>query len=395
VTDDYLPETPPDHLRFPVAPRYRSASLADVMPSVATALGVAGTIDPLGFATKHAGLQRALVLLVDGLGYHQLDAASEASATIADLISGRFGTVDRLTTGFPSTTPASLVSLGTGALPGAHGILGFTVRVPGEDRVLNHIAWTDDPDPAVWQPLPTIFERARAAGVATRVVSKAQFAGGGLTNSAYRGADYIGETGIEPLADAMIDALTEPAGPVIVYGYHPDVDHIGHVHGVGSGHWLDQIRRLERLLARLAARLPGDAALFVTADHGQLNVPWDRRFDLDRDSRLRDGVHLVAGEPRVRYLHVEPGALADVVKTWQGVLGDAAMVMTRDEAITTGWYGEVAPAHVDRIGDVVVICRGQYAVIESVVDPGAAGLIGYHGSLTAAEVEIPLITLRW
>ncbi len=59
-----------------------------------------------------------------------------------------------------------------------------------------------------------------------------------------------------------------------------------------------------------------DAALLVTADHGQLNVPVEHRFDLDADPRLRAGVRLVAGEARVRYLHTEPGATADVVAAW-------------------------------------------------------------------------------
>ena len=66
---------------------------------------------------------------------------------------------------FPSTTPTSLTSLGTGVPPGQHGILGFTVNVPGTERVLNHIFWRDDPAPADWQPVPTWFERLRDAGV--------------------------------------------------------------------------------------------------------------------------------------------------------------------------------------------------------------------------------------
>ena len=116
----------------------------------------------------------------------------------------------------------------------------------------------------------------------------------------------------------------------------------------------------------MAALLPADAALLVTADHGQLNVPVEKRFDLDRDPRLRAGVEIVAGESRVRYLHTEPGAAADVRATWIGVLGDAAWVMSREEAVATGWYGEVAPAHLDRLGDVIVVCREDYSIMATV-----------------------------
>jgi hypothetical protein len=382
-------------LYAPVPPRYHEASISDILPGVLSALGVGGLPDPLSLGQTHAGLRRAVVLLVDGLGFHQLAAAATASPTIADFRDGRFGTVQRLTAGFPSTTPTSLAGIATGAPSGAHGILGFTLRVPGEDRVLNHIKWRDDPPPAAWQPVPTMFQRARDAGVAARVVSRPEFQGSGLTEAVYRGAEYIGASGAEPLADAIIDALTEPDGPTLVYGYEPDLDHAGHVFGPESPEWLDAARQLERLLARLAARLPADAALFITADHGQLTVPIEGRFDLDGDPRLRSGVAIVAGEPRVRYLHVRPGAAGDVLATWREVLGDAALVLTRDEAVATGWYGDVASPHLDRLGDVVVIGLDRHVVVASATEPLETRLIGFHGSITALEMEIPLITLRW
>ena len=97
------------------------------------------------------------------------------------MLAGRVGRVDELSCTLPSTTPTSLVSLGTGVPPGEHGVLGFTVNVPGTDRVLTHIVWRDDPPPATWQPVPTLYARAAAAGIDRAVVLPALFAGSGLT----------------------------------------------------------------------------------------------------------------------------------------------------------------------------------------------------------------------
>ena len=110
----------------------------------------------------------------------------------ADVHAGRLGHLDRLECTLPSTTPTSLVSLGTGVLPGEHGILGFTLNIPGTDRVLTHIFWRDDPPPERWQPVPTVFALAAAAGIGSSVVLPAMFAGSGLTRSAYGGAGFIG-----------------------------------------------------------------------------------------------------------------------------------------------------------------------------------------------------------
>ena len=97
----------------------------------------------------------------------------------------------------------------------------------------------------------------------------------------------------------------------------------------------------------------------MTADHGGLNVPPDARVDLDTDPRLGEGVRVVAGEPRVRYLHTEPGAAADVQAAWSEVLDGRAQVYSREQAVATGMFGPVEPAHLARIGDVVVVCTGR------------------------------------
>ncbi|TDC30554.1 nucleotide pyrophosphatase/phosphodiesterase family protein [Micromonospora sp. KC213] len=375
-----------------VPPRYGGGSLADVVPSALAVLGVPGAVDLLGLAPRLAGVRRVAVLLVDGLGWYQIPAA----APYAPILAGLAATAGRpLTAGFPSTTPTSLASLGAGVAPGAHGVLGFTVRVPGTDRVLNHIDWAGDPEPLRWQPVRTQWERARAAGVAVTVVSRPEFAGSGLTLAANRGGDYRGAAGVDALATTMLAALAAGPGPTLVSGYHPDLDRHGHLSGVDSMPWRAAAAEVDALLARLVDGLPADAALLVTADHGQLDVPAAHRIDLDTDPRLRAGVRVVAGEPRVRYLHVAPGALDDVRAAWAAVLGPAARVQTREEAVAAGRFGPVSPDHLGRVGDLVVTCAGTYALLASRSEPPAVSrLVAYHGADTAAEMTVPLLVVR-
>lgn len=371
-------------------PRYGVASLADMLPGACAVLGVPGVADPLGLAAELSGVRRIALLLVDGLGWHQLPLAVPYAPTLRDLArDGR-----ELTCGFPSTTPTSLVSLGTGAPPGAHGVLGFRVRLPGTAEVLTHIDWRDEPEPRRWQPLPTLLERAVAAGVAVAVVGRPEFARSGLTRAANSGGRYVGAVDLSALADEMLTALRVGDGPNLVYGYHPDLDRHGHLSGVDSITWRAIVADLDIALTRLVDGLPADAALLVTADHGQLNVPAGHRFDADTEPALRAGVRMIAGEPRVRYLHVWPGATADVIATWSALLGDAAWVADRAEAVAAGWFGPVPEEHLARIGDVVIACRSTHAVVTSREEPVEARLVGYHGSFTAAEMAVPLLVAR-
>ncbi|WP_328372001.1 alkaline phosphatase family protein [Micromonospora zamorensis] len=387
-----MSDTPPAAPLTVLGPHHGGGRLADVLPSALAVLGVPGSADPLGLVPALAGVRRIAVLLVDGLGWYQLPTAAPYAPTLAGLAA----TVARpIIAGFPSTTPTSLVTLGTGVAPGAHGVLGFTVRVPGTDRVLTHTDWAADPSPLHWQPVPTQLERARAAGVTVTVVSRPEFGGSGLTLAANRGGDFRGAAGGDAVAAAMLAALAAGPGPTLVSGYHADLDRHGHLSGVDSAPWRVAATEVDALIARLVDGLPPDAALLVTADHGQLDIPADHRFDLDTDPRLRAGVRVVAGEARVRYLHVEEGAVDDVRAAWSEVLGDAARVRTRDEVVATGWFGPVPEEHLGRIGDVVVTCNDTYAVMASRTErPMASKLVAYHGSDTAAELTVPLLVVR-
>lgn len=353
--------------------------------------------DPLGLAERLDGVRQVVVLLVDGLGYALLPRAAQAGGFLAETLAGEHrgrAHLDRLECAFPSTTPTSLVTLGTGAQPGAHGVLGFTVAVPGTEQLLTHVLWRDDPDPPRWQPVPALLARAAAAGLRTAMVSRDQYRGSGLTRAAWGDLDdYRDGVGYRRLARALVGAVRD--GAQVVVGYHPDLDTVMHRDGLTSDAWLDAARDVGRLIETVARGLPDDAALLVTADHGGLDVPAADRIDCTLIPELLDGVRLIGGEPRARYVYTRPGATAEVRAAWQQTLGADALVLTRDEIVAAGWFGPTPPAHADRIGDVVAVCLGTNAVLASGWDPPlVADLIGMHGSIRPEEVAVPLLTLR-
>jgi hypothetical protein len=350
-------------------------------------------VDALGVTARVGELRRVVVVLVDGMGWHLLPELAADAPVLASVLAGDTGRLDELACTFPSTTPTSLASLGTGVAPGEHGILGFNLKLPGSDQVLNHIRWRDDPPPTQWQPVPTWFERLQRAGVGARVVLPAAFIGSGLTEAAYRGAQFVAAKTDDDYAQLIVDQLR--AAPGLVYAYTAVLDTAAHAFGIGSAEWHAAGAYVDALLTRLIEALSPDAALLVTADHGGLNVPEYRRIDLDADSRLSAGVRVVAGEPRVRYLHTEPGAASDVIATWSELLNGRVDVRTRDDAVAAGLFGNVRPDHLPRIGDVVVTCLGDTAVLASAHEaPEWAQLVGFHGAATPAEMAIPLITFR-
>lgn len=366
-----------------VQPAYGTRSLTDLLPAVAAALGSRGVLPETALELPEAPAY--VVLLVDGLGYDLLaEHPGEAPYLHGTLAGSRPATA-----GVPSTTATSLTSLGTALVPGGHGLVGFTVRIPGTERLLNHLTWDKRVDPMQWQPRPTAFGRLAESGVATTVVSKREFAGSGLTVCSQRGARYVGADRVgERIAATAYAALDRPS---LTYVYDGDLDWTGHRYGVDSPQWRSQLTAVDGFAEQLRAALPSGTSLVVVADHGMVDCPAEARVDIDAVDGLRDGVQLVGGEARFRHLYCRSGAVPDVIAAWRELLGARGEVLTRADAAGRGWFGEVSGEHGPRIGDVVVAARGDLAVVSSADFPYEAKLVGLHGSLTPREMRIPLL----
>ena len=176
----------------PIVPSYGESSLADLSASVLASVTGDATANVLGLPE----IGRVCLLIVDGLGLDLLRGHQAAAPFLAELAFNS----RPLTAGFPSTTVTSLGSLGTGLTPAAHGLLGYQVAIPGEGRLLNGLRWPKDVDAAAWQPRPTIYEQAAAAGVTAVHVAPGAFRNSGLTTATLRGADYRAANSLGALA---------------------------------------------------------------------------------------------------------------------------------------------------------------------------------------------------
>jgi hypothetical protein len=271
-------------------------------------------------------------------------------------------------------------------------VLGYQVAVPGEHWLLNGLRWDSRIEPETWQPRRTIYERAVAADIAAYYVAQRAFRTSGLTRASSRGARYIPADSMGSLAGEAA-AVLEDTDNAIVTVYHGDLDATGHVLGVGSYAWYYQLAHVDKLAEQIAGALPSDTALYITADHGMVDVPPEDRIDVDEVTELWQGVELLGGEGRARHVYAQPGAAADVLAAWHEILGSRAWVVSRDEAIKDGWFGPVDPAMTARIGDVIAAPAGNWAIVATQSEPRESTLVGMHGSLAPADQLVPLLTL--
>lgn len=362
--------------------------LADIGSSIFHSLGLADTKDLLECGESPAG--RECLFLVDGLGADVITTYADLLPTLSNL-----KYVAPVETAFPSTTATSLTTLSTGVMPGVHGMLGYTVRVPRSGgRILNSIKWDERVDPLMWQSVPTLFERAMQQGIAVSHVAAKRYENTGFTQATFRGADYKGANVVADLVAQTKLALK--SAPSFAYVYVNDLDVAGHSDGVGSDKWLAALKYIDQVAHMIIAQLPRGTRFWITADHGMVNV--EEKIVLGSDNPLMQGVSLLAGEPRARHIYLDETYLLkpeSVVATWQEFLGDRAHVSTQADAIESGLFGEtVSLDSRERMGDVIAIAQRGVVLIDPAREVMESSMVGHHGALTDAERLIPLGVLE-
>lgn len=357
------------------------------MPSIFSSLGLESAADSIGAGGSPSG--RELLFLIDGFGADVLATYATEAPTLAALMSHAI-----VQTSFPSTTATSLATLMTGEMPGTHGMLGYTVQVPRSGgRLLNALKWDERVDPVIWQPIPTLFERGMAAGITTTHVAAKRYENSGFTRAVFRGAHYKGANTTNDLLKETIDALK--VSPSFVYLYVNDLDSAGHSDGVGSDKWLAALTSIDQLMALLIEQVPRGTRIWVTADHGMINV--GEKVVLGQDNELLTDIAVIAGEPRARHLYLgqkadSPQAVAEVINRWSEFFGQKVTLHSRATAIASGLFGtEVSQAAAERAGDVIAIAQDGLVLLDPMRADKEAQMVGHHGGDSAVESSVPLL----
>lgn len=368
-----------------VVPDYLGANLARVVPALLSA----SSQRPGWLPPAVVDAEQVVLLVVDGLGWLQLSERLGMLENLATL-EGR-----PITTVAPSTTAAALTSLVVGAPPSIHGVVGYKVAVqgPAGPEVMNVLRWRTKTGDARSYVDPATFQSCDPFGGAdVPVVSKADFVGTGFTVAHQRGARQVGWYQASGMAVDVKDLVGR--GEKFVYAYYDGVDRIAHMKGFGE-YYDAELVALDRVVGDLLGALPASAALVVTADHGQVSVGSNL---VEVDPSSLGGVAFTSGEARFRWFHTAestPAAAERLSDTLKSRFGQQAWVATFDEVTERGWLGgDVSPVVRSRLGDVAMAAFEPVAFVEPGDSPESRKLVCRHGSMTPAEMFVPLVAGR-
>jgi hypothetical protein len=368
----------------PLLPDWEGACLHRVVPGLLDQLAQPGrSAPPPWFPAPVVEATQIVLLVIDGLGAEQLRARSGLAPVLTS------GTGGSITTVAPSTTACALTTLVTGRVPAQHGVLGYRVALDGE--VMNVLQWSLDGADArmrvpahVFQPFPSF---PGAIGTVP-VVTRHDYGPTGFT------AAHLGRVDLHrwhtPAGLVTTVRRLAASGSPFIYAYYEGIDKVAHAEGIGE-FYDDELRFADRLVADVLEVLPAGAVLVVTADHGQVNVG---NSVVVLGPEIMEGLTLISGEGRFRWLHTRPGAIDEVVDAAVRLHGDVAWVRTKEQVIDEGWLGGVpSPEIAARLGDVALIPFEPIAFLDP-ADTGELRLAARHGSLTPDEMLVPLLGWR-
>ncbi len=361
----------------PVLPDYDGACISNVVD----VLVEDPDRPPAWFPEGIAGADQIVMVVLDGLGWWQMQERMSLLRGFPQM------EATAITSVAPTTTATALTSISTGRAPGEHGVIGYRMSV-GRD-LLNVLRWTTAKgDAREVIPPESIQSEAAFGGQRPPVVVRAEFRDTGFTRAHLGGCRHVPYR----MPSTMLAEITHQlrAGEPFVYAYYDGIDKVAHEYGLS--HFYDtELVFVDRMVEYMIQELPPGVALVITADHGQVDVG-DRVFPPDPSVMSR--VAHQSGEARFRWLHAHPGESADLLAAATDQHSDVAWVVSRDQVIDECWFGpKVLPGPLSRLGDVALVPFEPVA-FEDPADTGPFHLKGRHGSMTEAEVMVPLLVAR-
>jgi predicted AlkP superfamily pyrophosphatase or phosphodiesterase len=358
-----------------------------------------------------------VLFLIDSFGWRYFEKFQDV-AFLRQVT--RAGTLEKLTSQFPSTTAAHITTIHTGMPVGEHAIFEWYFYEPLLDSViaplLNSFSGTPQRDTlkptgvraSRLYPSGNLYRSFKQHGVASTIFQHREYTPSTFSDVVFKGAKSFGYRTLPEVLTNLAGKLSETRSPAYYFLYFDRIDAIGHEYGPGSEQVTAEIlvflATMERIFLKALTGNHKKILFLLTADHGQVETDPETAIYLNHDPAFtgienflktnRAGERIVpAGSARDFFLYIQDGRLEEAQAFLASRLVGRAEVRQVTELLNEGYFGPViSPRLHARAGDLVILPHAGESVWWYEKDKFEQRFRGHHGGLTKLEMEIPLIT---
>ena len=389
ITFIYSPHTmTPMHL-----PDYSGEGIVNLMSSIVRSEGKRTHYKSLkALPPKMLKDSKNIFLIVlDGLGYEYLKEFGTGTFFHENL-------KGRMTSVFPSTTASCITTFSTGEAPVQHAVVGWYTYVRELGAICTPLPHRLKAGNSAFSQLvePEMIVHATSLESKMKrdcyVVSPHKVVDSSYTRYVSGNAQRKGFSTLEGMR-RQLNKLARMKKKKFIYSYWPDFDMIAHFNGMKSPLTYLHMHQLNSLMRQLEEDLEGtDSLVIVTADHGLIDI--DTMIDVRDHPILRNSLSQpLSGELRAAYCYVHTHKRREFERYIKKELKDTCWLKPSCEAIEKGFFGlnKPHPNLSDRIGDYILLMKGNYGITDPIITEEAASLAASHGGVSAEEMYVPLI----
>ena len=373
--------------------------------------GFAGIPDRITNAFASGKYDAVVLFLVDAFGWRFYERFQDM-AFIKRI--AKHGTIEKLTSQFPSTTAAHVTTIHTGLPVGVSGVHEWYYYEPHVDAVIAPLLFsysgTRERDnlkptkakPSSLYPRGVFYPALKKLGVKPYVFGIRDY-----TPSTYSSVVMTGakQKSFKTLSEAFINLgllLENEKKPAYVHLYFDKIDALCHEYGPTAPQTEAEIETFLLMMEHYFERIfKGKKRILflMTADHGASEVDPDTTIYLNKVPRFagfekfiktnQNGQLLIpAGSARDMFLYIKEDMLDEARTLLAKHLEGKADVVQTDTLITAGYFGaEVSSRFRERVGNLVILPYRYESVWWYEKDKFEQGFYGHHGGLTPQEME--------
>ena len=404
-----------------IYPNYQGRSILNLPASICRIFGLPEIGAPaleepyLAFARddNQPEIHKVIVILMDALALHRLQRwiANGQVPVWKELVDQ--GILAPLTSIVPSTTSAALTSLWTGQSPKVHGITGYEMWMKEYGMVVNTIlhnpaSYRDGVGslssagftPQGFLPLPTLGAHLANYGIPSYAYQHVSIVDSGLSQMFFKDVQVRGVINATDLWINLREMVEEHARERFYsWVYWGEVDTFSHRYGPDderpAAEFAGFSAAMQHLfLDKLSSQARNNTLLILTGDHGQITTPLDPYYDLSNHPNLTRRLHISpTGENRLAYLYIRPGQTEAVREYLERTWPNQFMILDSVYAAVAGLFGpgEQHPDLLNRIGDLIILSRGEAYLWWA---NKTNHLLGRHGGLHPNEMLVPFVAAR-